>query len=177
MPLEVLAASPMLTVQDAGRHGLRHLGVSAAGPIDAEAMALANALCGNPTAAAALEFAGGGSRFRADRPLRFAVAGGGCEIRIGARRVAAGESHRLAPGEVLSLGAPEGVVWAYLALAGGVATEPVLGSRATHLRSGLGGLDGRRLRAGDRLPLGTAPMAPACARAARRRAPPPDPSA
>lgn len=154
MRLEVLAAGPMLTVQDAGRHGLRHLGVSTAGPIDADAMALANALCGNDPGAAALEFAGGGSRFRADRPLRFAVAGGGFEIRIGARRVAAGESHRLAPGEVLSLGPPEGVVWAYLALSGGVATEPVLGSRATHLRSGLGGLDGRRLQAGDRLPLG-----------------------
>lgn len=152
--IEVLSAGPLLSVQDAGRRGLRHLGISGAGPIDADAMALANALCGNDPGAAALEFAGPAGRFRADRALRFAVVGGSCDIRIDGRPVAAGESHRLAPGEVLQLGAPAGVTWGYLAVSGGIATVPVLGARATHLRSGLGGHEGRALRAGDRLPLG-----------------------
>lgn len=154
MTLEVLTASPMLTVQDAGRFGLRHFGVSAAGPIDPDAMALANALCGNPHMAPALEFAGPGCSFRANRPLRFAVAGGDCDIRVQDRRLAAGESHRLAPGETLFLGLPQNAVWAYLAVSGGIEIAPVLGSCATHLRSGLGGLGGRSLRAGDRLALG-----------------------
>ena len=154
MSLEVLSAGPMLSVQDAGRFGLRHLGVSPAGPIDRAAMALANVLVGNDPAAAALEFAGPAGSFSCTRPLRFAVAGADCPIRIDKRVVHAGESHRLTPGETLTIGLPEGVTWAYLALSGGIVIEPVLGSRATHLRSGLGGVEGRALRAGDVLPLG-----------------------
>lgn len=154
MSVEILSAGPMLSIQDAGRIGLRHLGVSTAGPIDGPAMALANALCGNPAGTAALEFAGPGGRFRTTRPLRFCVTGGPCDIRVEGRTVLAGESHRLNPGEELRIGVPEGVIWAYLAFSGGIATDPVLGSRATHLRSGLGGNDGRALRTGDVLPLG-----------------------
>ncbi|WP_145104471.1 biotin-dependent carboxyltransferase family protein [Cereibacter sediminicola] len=151
MSLEILTAGPMLTVQDAGRFGLRHMGVSPAGPIDRAAMALANALVGNDPGAAALEFAGPAGRFRCDRPVRFAVAGADCALRIDARTVSPGESHRLNPGETLTVGVPEGAVWAYLAVSGAIASPEVLGSRATHLRSGVGG---RALAAGDRLPLG-----------------------
>ncbi|TKT69593.1 biotin-dependent carboxyltransferase family protein [Aquamicrobium sp. LC103] len=154
MSIEVLSSGPMLTVQDAGRCGLRHLGVSNAGPIDGPAMALANALCGNPVDAAALEFAGPGGSFRSTRAVRFAVTGGLCDIRIEGRPVLASMSHRLNPGEILRVGVPDGVVWGYLAFSGGIAIAPVLGSRSTHLRSGLGGVEGRALRAGDVLPLG-----------------------
>ncbi len=168
MSLEILSAGPMLTAQDAGRFGLRHMGVSPAGPIDRAAMALANALVGNDPAAAALEFAGPAGSFRCTRPVRFAVSGADCPIRIDKRVVHAGESHRLNPGETLTIGLPEGATWAYLALSGGIAIDPVLGSRATHLRSGLGGVEGRALRAGDRLPLGQdLPDAP-CLRPASR---------
>ncbi|UXX82787.1 biotin-dependent carboxyltransferase family protein [Roseovarius pelagicus] len=154
MSVDILSAGPMLSVQDAGRNGLRYFGVSSAGPIDANAMALANALCGNPGSTAALEFAGYGGRFRASRSVRFAVTGGPCEIRVENRLVAVGESHWLAPGETLSVGVLRGVVWGYIAFSGGIETEPVLGSRATHLRSGLGGVDGRGLRTGDGVRLG-----------------------
>ncbi len=157
--IEILAAGPMLSVQDAGRQGLRRFGVSGAGPIDAAALALANALCGNAPGAAGLEFAGPAGRFRVTRPTRFAVVGD-CRIHIGDRLVPANESHRLNPGEALAIGAPDGAVWAYLAFAGGIAVPPVLGARATHLRNGLGGLEGRALRAGDRLPLGAAAEGP-----------------
>lgn len=154
MSVQIVSAGPMLTVQDAGRAGLRHMGVSDAGPVDAAAMALANALCGNAPGTAALEFAGPAGSFTVSRPVRFAVAGGDCDIRVDDRMMQAGESHRLKPGEVLRIGTARDVVWAYLAFSGGIATVPVLGSRATHLRSGLGGVDGRCLRGGDVLPLG-----------------------
>ncbi|MBO6882958.1 MAG: biotin-dependent carboxyltransferase family protein [Marivita sp.] len=160
MTIEIHSASPMLTVQDAGRSGLRRFGVSTAGPIDPDAMALANALCANPPMAAALEFAGPGCALRSDTAIRFAVAGADCDIRVGDRRLASGESHVLAPGETLRLGAPQGAVWAYLALSGGLDMAPVLGSRATHLRSGLGGVEGRSLRPSDRLGLGPQADAP-----------------
>ena len=154
MSIEILSAGPMLTVQDTGRKGLRHLGVSSAGAIDPDAMTLANALCGNPADAAALEFAGPGGQIRAGRALRFAVTGAECDIRIGTRLVPPDESHRLVPGDALTIGAPRNGVWAYLAISGGIAIDPILHSRATHLRSGLGGVEGRPLKAGDRLPLG-----------------------
>lgn len=154
MSLKILTAGPMLTVQDAGRFGLRHMGVSPAGPIDRAAMELANALVGNAPGAAALEFAGPAGSFRCDRPVRFAVATAECTIRIDKRVVPAGESHRLNPGETLTVGVPHDAVWAYLAFSGTLTSPEVLGSRATHLRTGLGGIEGRALRAGDRLPLG-----------------------
>lgn len=166
MSLEILSAGPMLTVQESGRTGLRHLGVSAAGPIDPDAMALANALCSNPLTAAALEFAGPGGRFKVTRAVRFSVAGPACDIRIDGRAVPVGESHRLLPGETLQLGSPRDGVWGYLAFSGGIDIAPVLGSRATHLRSGLGGLGGRAIRARDHLPLGPDTDGP-CLRPAR----------
>ena len=156
MTLRVLAAGPLLSVQDPGRPGLRRFGVSAAGPMDPPAMQLANALCHNPDTAAVLEFAGLGGRFHVTRPALVAVTGGDCDLRIDDRPIAAGESHRLMPGETLFIGALRDAVWGYLGIAGGIVSPPVLGARSTHLRSGLGGLGGRRLIEGDVLPLGPA---------------------
>jgi biotin-dependent carboxylase-like uncharacterized protein len=153
MTIYVISAGPMLTVQDGGRFGLRHMGVSPAGPIDRFAMTLANALVGNDPGAAALEFAGPAGSFRSSRVVRFAVVGAACAMRIDERPVLPGESHHLNLGQTLSVGAPGDAVWACLAFSGGIETPPVLGSRATHLRSGVGGIEGRSLRAGDLLPL------------------------
>ena len=156
MTLRVLAAGPMLSVQDPGRPGLRRFGVSAAGPMDPPAMQLANALCHNPDTAAVLEFAGLGGRFQVTRPVLVAVTGGDCDLRIDDLPIAAGDSHRLMPGETLVIGALRDAVWGYLGIAGGIVSPPVLGARSTHLRSGLGGLGGRRLIEADVLPLGPA---------------------
>ena len=168
MTLEVLQAGMMLSVQDRGRTGLRHVGVSSAGPMDPPAHSIANALAGNDPGAAALEFAMVGGRFRAARPLRFAVTGGDPDVRVQGRPVAAWQAHRLEPGEVLSIGACAHGVWGYLAISGGIATDPVMGSRSTHLRTGLGGLDGRALRAGDVLPLGEDDASGTCLRLGAR---------
>lgn len=154
MSIEILSAGPMLTVQDTGRQGLRHFGVSNAGPMDRPALLLANALCGNAPGVAALEFAGPAGRFSTDSPCRFAVTGGDCDIRIDGRLLQTNESHRLRPGDILEIGALRDKVWGYLAIAGGIDVPPVLGSRSTHLRSDLGGCEGRALRAGDVLPIG-----------------------
>lgn len=134
MTLEVLGTGPMLSVQDRGRHGRKRFGVPVAGAMDGPAMELANALCGNPAEAAALEFTGIGGSFRAGRALRFAVTGGDCAIHVGERLVPAGESHNVEAGEVVKIGALRGATWGYIAVAGGIAVPEVLGARATHLR-------------------------------------------
>ncbi|MFB2551477.1 5-oxoprolinase subunit C family protein [Ensifer soli] len=159
--LTLLQPGLMMTVQDRGRLGLLRSGVSRSGPMDASAFAIANALVGNGPAAAALEFAVIGGRLSVDRPVLVAVTGGAVDIRIDGRAVPGWESHRLSPGEVLSIGAMRGAVWGYVAVSGGIDTPPVLGARATHLRTAVGGLDGRVLAGGDVLPLGEGAPGPA----------------
>ncbi|MDB6454214.1 biotin-dependent carboxyltransferase family protein [Falsirhodobacter sp. 20TX0035] len=158
--LEVLRAGPMLTVQDRGRFGWRHAGVSAAGPMDGPAFAMANALVGNTAEAAALEFAHLGGIFRAHAPCRIAVTGGTAEVVIEGEPRPAWEAHRVMAGQTIRIGAMADAVWGYLAVSGGIETPILMGSRAAHLRSGLG----RVVEAGARLPLGAFdPRGPALA--------------
>ena len=164
MSLEILQAGPMLSIQDHGRHGRKRFGVPSAGAMDRPAMDLANALCGNPLDAAALEFTAFGGHLRAARPLRLAVTGGECDIRCGPRQLAAGQSHAVAAGEVIRIGALKGATWGYIAVSGGIAVPEVLGARATHLRFALGGVEGRALRPGDVLPLGQDDSSAPCLR-------------
>ncbi|MFK3779544.1 biotin-dependent carboxyltransferase family protein [Agrobacterium sp. NPDC089420] len=154
--LVVEQIGPMATVQDLGRKGLHHAGVSSSGPMDIPSFRIANALVGNGENSAAIEFAGTGGSFSVVKPVRIAVTGGGVDIRLGKQRLLPWESYVLLPGDVLAIGALRDCVWGYLAISGGVDVVPVLGSRATHVRTGLGGHEGRRLQAGDRLPLGDA---------------------
>ncbi|WP_237154169.1 5-oxoprolinase subunit C family protein [Oryzibacter oryziterrae] len=158
--VDILSAGPMLTVQDLGRPGFLASGVSAAGPMDPPSLRIANALVGNEAGAAALEFAHVGGRFQFGDKCRIAVTGGDVDIRRDGVRLYPWESHEILPGQMLVVGGLRSAVWGYLAISGGIDVPPVLGSRSTHLRTGLGGHEGRRLQAGDRLPLGQATDAP-----------------
>ncbi|GAB3331064.1 biotin-dependent carboxyltransferase family protein [Marilutibacter aestuarii] len=156
--VEVLAAGPLTTVQDRGRTGWRHVGVACAGALDVDAAALANRLVGNPPGSAVLEFTLSGPRLRFARPTRVAVCGALVDavfIEAGGRRSAVGHGRpvELPPGE-LRIGRLRLGVRGWLAIAGGIDVPECLGSRSTDLRGGFGGLDGRRLETGDRLPLG-----------------------
>jgi allophanate hydrolase len=152
--LTVKQAGPMMSVQDLGRTGLVQMGVSASGPMDGIAMRIANRLVGNGDNDALIEFASIGGQFEVDAPVIFAVTGGAVSVTIDGERIDCWASHPLLPGQVLRIGALTNAVWGYLALSGGIETEPALGARSTHLRSAIGGLDGRRLAPNDALPLG-----------------------
>lgn len=159
--LEVLSAGPSITVQDRGRPGFQRYGVAGGGALDPYALAEGAVLLGNPGEAAALELFGLGGSFRAlEQPLRFALSGAvmpAAKIAVDGKResLAWRASSLLLPGEVLEIGAATTGLVGYLHLGGGVATEPVLGSRAVHLRAGIGG---GRLDAGDRVPVGEDPV-------------------
>ncbi|MGV2186088.1 5-oxoprolinase subunit C family protein [Rhizobium rhizogenes] len=155
MHLRIVQAGPMVTVQDRGRRGLLHSGVSGSGPMDALSFRIANALVGNGQDMAALEFASAGGTFEVTEPVRFAVTGGDVDIRIDGSAVRPWESHDLFPGSTLAVGGLRSAVWGYVAFSGGIDTPLILGSRATHLRTGLGGHEGRCLRTGDLLPIGS----------------------
>ena len=151
--LSVLDTGPLTTVQDTGRYGLRAFGVPRAGPMDRLAFDMANLLVGNPPNAAAIEFASLGGRFRVSGDTTLAVTGPGVELTIDGMARAAHQTLKIGAGQDLRIGPVRSGLWGYLAIAGGIDTPPVLGSRSTHLRFGLGGHQGRALVGGDRLPV------------------------
>lgn len=150
----VLRPGLLTTVQDSGRWGYQASGVPVAGPMDAVAYRLANATVANASEAAALEITIVGPELRFERQTMLAIAGADLDATLDGAAVPLREPVRCHEGSVLRFGGRRTGARAYLAFAGGVDVAPVLGSRATHVRSGLGGLDGRALRSGDRLPLG-----------------------
>lgn len=154
--VEVVRAGALTTVQDEGRAGLAHLGVGRAGALDASAAALANRLAGNPVTAAVLETTATGCAVRPDRAVRVVVGGAPCRVTVDGRPVAWGAAVWVPAGAVLDAGPAVHGLRSYLAFAGGVAPEPVLGSRSADLLSGLGPAP---LRDGDVVPLGPPPVA------------------
>ena len=151
--IEVIAPGALTHVQDLGRDGWRHLGISRGGALDPGCAMLANALVGNPDDAAVLEFTLQGPTLRLPRPMRIALMGAVCEARFEGQALPPARPIDL-PAGTLSLGGMRMGVRAWLAIRGGIDAPRVLGSRATDLRGGFGGVEGRALRAGDRLPIG-----------------------
>lgn len=150
--LEVLEPGALTTVQDLGRPGFAHLGVPRSGALDQPALRLANRLVGNMESAAALETTATGVRFRMTHAGAVAVTGARCEVRVDGRAVPWGSAVAVPAGAVVGVGPATEGLRSYVAVAGGIAVPPVLGSRATDLLSGLGPAP---VRSGDVLPVGS----------------------
>ena len=148
------APGPLVTLQDVGRPGWRRFGISGCGAMDVSALELANVLVGNQPHEAALEFAqfGGVWEILADS-CRIAVTGGDFGVAVDGIPLAPWRSHTVWRGQRLAIRTARDAVWGYLAVAGGFAAPPQLGSLATHVRSRIGGIDGNRIAAGDELAL------------------------
>lgn len=155
--LRIRSPGLITTVQDSGRLAYQHVGVPVSGVLDALSFRIANALVQNDKNASVLETIIAGAEVEAvDGPVRFALAGGASDATIlgeSARAAPGLRSATLQPGEKLRIGAIRGASCAYLAVEGGFAIEPVLGSRSTYARGGIGGFHGRPLQAGDEIPL------------------------
>ena len=159
--LRVAAPGLMTTLQDLGRKGYQRLGIPVSGALDAVSLIAANAIVGNAPGTGALEIAYRGPTLVVEAAsARLALAGGAVTVEVlpadGAptgRRIAPLQSVRLRRGEALRVGTLAGSALGYLAVEGGFAAAPVLGSQSTYARAGLGGFEGRALRAGDLLPL------------------------
>ncbi len=158
--IRVLDPGPQTTVQDGGRRGHLRYGVPPSGPVDRRAFVLANRLVANADDAAALECTLAGPRLTTDTPCAIAVTGADAPVSVNGEEAPAWTTLHLAPGDVVKIGAARAGVRIYVAVAGGVDTPPVLGSRATYLRGRMGGVDGRALQKEDALRLGSAPLPP-----------------
>ena len=154
MSVHVLAPGLQATVQDAGRHGWRHLGVGSAGALDPYSHAVANLLVGNATDAPVIEAALVGPSLRFDRAARIALCGATSDARVGATVIPGWRPVDLPAGSELHIGRCSEGARITVAVAGGWSVPKVLGSASTDLRGGFGGMRGRALAEGDRLPVG-----------------------
>src|SRR5689334_20272309 len=147
--LEVLNVGPLATIQDRGRKGYAHLGVSRSGALDMPALERANRLIGNKAEAAGLELSFGrfAAVFHSDAVV--ALAGAVAPVSVDGQPVE--PVIQIRAGQRLEVGAPTAGVHLYLAVSGGIDVPPVLGSRSTDTLSGLGPAP---LQAGDRLSFG-----------------------
>ena len=157
MSLHVRETGPSVLVQDLGRVGWAHLGVPRAGALDAPAAALAHRIVGNPVDAAALEVLLGGLAVTVDRGVWVAVTGAPCGVTVDGRQCDFGAAVWLPDGGTVRLGRPTTGLRSYLAVAGGILVDPVLGSRSTDT---LGRVGPQPVRVGDVLPLGEPARAP-----------------
>jgi biotin-dependent carboxylase-like uncharacterized protein len=136
--LAVVRAGALTTVQDLGRPGHAHLGVPRSGALDRPAADLVNRLTGNPPAAAVLETTVNGCALRPRSTVTMAVAGAPCRVTVDGRPAAWGAPVRVPGGALLDVGPAASGLRSYVGVSGGVAVEPVLGSRSSDLLSGLG---------------------------------------
>lgn len=166
MTLLVLDAGALTTIQDHGRLGHAHLGVPRAGALDAPAAALANRLVGNDETAAVLETTLTGLTLTTERAGTFAVTGAWCEVSVDGRPAAHSEPVTVRAGASITLGRASAGVRSYLAVGGGIAVPPVLGSRSTDTLAWVGP---PRVQNGMRLPVGAASRTPSASDVAVRR--------
>jgi ferredoxin len=163
-------------LQECGRYGVQRLGVPVNGAMDEWSHRVANLLVGNGKTAATLECTLQGPHLRFDHDTLIAITGADMEIAIDGVQAPRNRAVLVRRNTTLAFGKRTGGARAYLAVRGGFATEPVLGSRSTFVRGAFGGFEGRALRKGDQVPLhptdarqlrNCRPTQPAC----RRRSP------
>ncbi len=154
MSLSILRPGLLTTVQDLGRHGYQQDGIIVSGAMDATALRVANLLVGNPETTAGLEITLLGPKIRFETDCLVALTGAHLSPTLNGQPVGLNRPVWVAAGTELAFGRALAGSRAYLAVAGGFALAPVLGSQSTYLRAGFGGFQGRALQAGDVLSVG-----------------------
>ena len=148
MSIRILRPGLLMTVQDLGRHGHQHVGLCPGGAMDPMSLKLANALVKNDVGAAALELTVLGPDLEFERDTLIALVGAEFETDFPINRPVLVQK-----GSHISISRAARGARGYLAVAGGIAVEPVLGSRSTYLPGAFGGVEGRVLKRGDSIPL------------------------
>ena len=156
--IEIQSVSALATVQDLGRFGGLRWGVGTSGAMDPMSLVAGNLLLDNDEGAAAVEMQVFPYQVAFHVDCDFALTGADTASQLDGRPVLPWWRTLARAGQVLRVGMPQRGAWpaarAYLCVAGGIAVEPVLGSRSTQLRGAFGGHEGRALRQGDRLAVG-----------------------
>lgn len=145
--LTVINPGMLTLLQDSGRFGHHRIGLTNGGPLDRLAMAWSNRLVHNQADLTALEVSFGGLELESDLDTLICLAGGDMELAINDEPRESWRSHRIRPGDRISVGFATAFCRAYLSVAGGFQLAKQFGSTATVVREGIGGLNGNKLEA------------------------------
>lgn len=140
------------SVQDAGRRGFSDIGLTQSGAMDEMAFGYANFLVGNAFNTPVIEIALGGASFKALNEMCIAICGATMHPKLNGHTIGLWQVHQLKKNDSLTFGFASEGQFAYLAVAGGFQTPHLYGSFSTSIKEGLGGIEGRKLKAGDLLP-------------------------
>lgn len=149
MTIRVIKPGLLTTVQDRGRYGYAHLGISPAGAADALSFRIANLLVGNDEGAPALEMTLMGPTLEFQSPATIAICGASCDCKLGGHSIPLNAAVDLSAGSVLQCGNTTDGARAYLAVQGGFSVPLIMDSCSTDLRGRFGGFEGRRIQSGD----------------------------
>ncbi len=152
--LIVHTAGLLTTVQDRGRYGYQRFGMPVSGAMDVFSLELANLLVGNDPGDACLEATISGPELEFTGATWIAITGADMDPHLNGQGIPMNTTVDVRPGDRLGFRGLRSGCRAYIAFAGGIAVAPVMGSRSTHLRAGIGGFQGRALMPGDELTLG-----------------------
>ncbi|MFD2177908.1 biotin-dependent carboxyltransferase family protein [Veronia pacifica] len=154
MSFEVLAPGILTLLQDSGRVGYQHLGITTGGPMDEHAYYWANRLLGNDPSAVQLEITFGQLQLQANASSTIAITGADLCATLNDKVITPWRTYAIASGDVLAFVTPKSGLRAYLAVSGGFQCQPKLGSCSTVKREQLGGLSGlgHAIATGDILP-------------------------
>ena len=136
--IEVIKSGPLLTVQDLGRMGVRHLGVTLAGALDRDALRVANRLVGNDDNCAGLEITLGMAKFKFKDDHVFAISGADMSANLDGKAIHVGWNYQAKAGQTLTFATSAHGLRSYLAVRGGIACESELNSRSTDLMAEIG---------------------------------------
>jgi len=151
MSIAVLKPGLQTTIQSRPRIGMRHLGIPASGAADTLSLALANRLVGNTWHAPALEATLLGPTLRFESACTFALTGAQAVATLNRKKIELHQAVHAQAGAELFIGPATTGARVYVALAGGIEADDVLGSTSTNLQAGFGGLQGGALATGDEL--------------------------
>lgn len=149
----VKRAPAYATIQDEGRRRFLSSGVPRAGAMDDVALATLNAILGNKASAAGIEWALTGGALAFSERAVFAIGGAVATVTLNQTPLEPFRAYAASPDDLLTVDALTAGQFLYLAFAGGIEIPLVMRSRSTYLPGQFGGIEGRRLRNGDTLPL------------------------
>jgi len=149
----------MTMVQDLGRPGYGSKGIPPSGAFDAFSLKVGNLLLKNPLGEAGLEVLGIGFQMKAITPMAIAITGGDLSPKLNGKDAPMWRSILVDDGDVLGFSKMKNGCRAYVTVSGGIDVPPLLGSKATFLRGGMGGYEGRMLRRDDILKVGPSGVA------------------
>ena len=149
MSITILKSGVQTTIQDIGRYGYSHFGISSSGAADLFSFRLGNIIVGNTEELAGIEMTllGGDFKFNSDAVI--AITGSPFNLSLDSQEISYNQSIYVKKNQILSVGITKGGARSYLLVKGGIKTENYLNSKTTHVMSGMGGFMGRPLKKGD----------------------------